>query len=170
MKVIVEPCCLIVYRSFFSAKPGKCSPRTEAKAASHLSTPEKTALIDLNSDSPVFKRRAGKKRLVLTDSDSENDESEEVKLLVPEETPASKAEKIESGKKESSSAQLEMMLSPKKPPASSLIITSPLKTPPKRSTGETSPFISWLQLPGNYMYKKCIPSSKLFHISSLFKQ
>lgn len=39
------------------------SPRTEAKVASHLSTPEKTALIDLNSDPPVLRDKLARSDL-----------------------------------------------------------------------------------------------------------
>ena len=134
-----------LYRSFFSLKSGKGSPKGEAGHASHSSTTKKRALGDSNSDSPL-KRRVGMKRRVLRDSDSENDESEEGKLPVPEQTPTSKSEESESGKETSSPAQLEVMASPKKSPVSSLSIRSPLKTPPKRATGKPPFAITNVQL------------------------
>ena len=82
------------------------------------------------------------KRRVLRDSDSENDEGEEAKLSVSEQTSTKKSECSESDREASSSAQLEVMASPKKSPTSSLAIKSPLKTPPKRATGKLLPVIN----------------------------
>ena len=138
------------YRSFFSPKSGKGSSKGETKPDSRSTTTEKMALGDLNSDSPTFKRRAGRKRPLLTDSDSENDEGEEGKLSTLEETSTSKSEGSEGGKEASSSAQLEIMVSPKKSILSSLAIKSPLKTPPKRATGKPLPVIDQFQLPSKF--------------------
>ena len=77
------------------------------------------------------------KRRVLIDSDSENDEHEEGKPSVPEQT--SKSQSNKSGMEASSPAHLEVMPSPKKSPVSSLAVKSPLKTPPKRATGKPAP-------------------------------
>ena len=134
-----------LYRSFFSPKSGKGSSKGEAGHPSHSSTTEKKALGDLNSDSPP-KRRVGMKRRVLRDSDSENDESEEGKLSVPEQTSTSKSEERECGKETSPPAQLEVMASPKKSPVSPLAIRSLLKTPPKRATGKPPFAITNVQL------------------------